>query len=177
MMDSTDAQKLVKTWQGHTQRGKIDDYERSNQMQKLLTELAPGSQHGIVAPMSGDSEPPKGAEWLSHEIIVLGEDCIYRLAGMEGEAEGFDEPIFSIAVVRVPLSSFKSMQVLDTRIPTREATSWRRKWQFMDGSGRVGLSLAIKCWEGTGWDDSDAMFVHCLVRALGWAIEDLPAPT
>lgn len=174
-MDSIEAQKLVKTWQGHTQRGKIDDYERSTQMQKLLTELTPGSQSGTVAPLSGAPTPPKGATWLSHEIIVLGEGCIFRFVGMEGEAEGFDEPVFSIAVARVPLSAFGSVQMVDMRIPSREATSWRRKWDFKDGTGQVGLTLVVKCWEERGWgDDPDAALVHHLINALGWNREDSP---
>lgn len=174
-MNLQTADALVKTWHGHTQQGRIDDYEHANQMQKLLVELAPDAEHGIVASFSGDSEPPTGASWLSHEIIVLGDDCIYRLAGMEGVPDGAEEPVFSVAVVRVPFDSFKAIQVLDTRVPGREATNWARNWQFIDQGGRVGLELRVSCWEETGWKASDAVFVNRLIRALGWAVEELPS--
>ena len=172
-MDSVAAEALVKTWHGYTQRGKPDDHERSDQMRKLLVELAPGATHGIVIPTTG-SQPPKGASWLSHEIVVLGEGCIYRFAGMEGVPEGFNEEIFSVAVVRVPLEQFKRVQVTDTRLPERQATSWKRRWNFYGDAPEPGLSISVECWEETGWKSQDAAFVDRLVQALGWPIEQVP---
>jgi hypothetical protein len=174
-MVSNQADALVNTWQGHTQRGGIDDYERSNQMRSLLRGLAPEAEHAIVIPMSGDSEPPKGAAWLSHEIVVLGADCIYRFAGLDGVSEGSDKSVFSVATVRVPFSEFERVQVLDIRTPGRDATRCRQRWDFLGSSGRIGLSIWVECWAETGWDGPDIALVHNLARALGWPIKEQPA--
>lgn len=90
-MDRRWAQAIAEQWMGLAPGSvDVDPHRKSIRQARIVDGLAvllPQAQEWAVVPSIKVGDPPGGSHWLDHEVLVLVEDGVYRVGGLEPDEE------------------------------------------------------------------------------------------
>lgn len=175
-MDRRWAQAIAEQWMGLAPGSvDVDPHRKSIRQARIVDGLAvllPQAQEWAVVPSIKVGDPPGGSHWLDHEVLVLVEDGVYRVGGLEPDEEQPETPElpdFALAVRRVDNRDFKGAHVTQHYREDHGAT-WRlRRWHFLGDRGPALVIDESHLIDSNAKPEAQAKLARALAQRLGWS--------
>jgi hypothetical protein len=153
-MQSARAKEISAAWLGDAPGARLD------QVADVLGQHVPYPVADLVVPLSSPGEPPLDGtwRWLDEELLVLGADALYRIAGMESEARGAGASAFAVTVRRTEFADLRPVQVTEVRTVDAGAAHWGfgpsgERVRIVDDGAPGAAAMARELARRIGWPD------------------------